>query len=305
VQLHTGSITDLLSLRAAVVGVDFVFHLAGMTKSLRKQSLWDVNESGSRNIAQVCAEVETPPTLIAVSSLAAGGPVVPLQIGETVPAGQSAQGYRIRRETDVPQPVSNYGRSKLAGEQAILEFAGTVPISIVRPPIVLGPADRDGLEMFRLVAHRGVHLVPGWGTSLFSVIHVDDLASTLSAVALHGERCQVSAESAQGIYFTGDPQIVSYADLGKMIGEAIGAKFVRCVRVPPRIVRAVALVNQGISYLRGQPHILGIDKSREATARGWACDSARLQRDCAVTFPINLQSRLHQTADWYRASGWL
>ena len=38
-------------------------------------------------------------------------------------------------------PVSNYGKSKLAGEAAARKFAGQLPITIIRPPIVFGFGD--------------------------------------------------------------------------------------------------------------------------------------------------------------------
>ncbi len=129
-----GDVTDLNSLRRAVHGIDVVYHLAGLTKSLRADELIRVNELGTRNVSLACAEMTHPPILVVASSLAAAGPAV---------------SDRPRREIDPPRPVSVYGRSKRAGELAAREYAARVPTTIVRPPIVFGEGDKDGFNLFQ------------------------------------------------------------------------------------------------------------------------------------------------------------
>ena len=80
------------------------------------------------------------------TSLAAAGPAI---------------GDRPRRESDPPAPVSNYGRSKRAGEQAIEQFAAKIPITIVQPAIVFGEADPQMRSVFRSVAASAFTLFPG------------------------------------------------------------------------------------------------------------------------------------------------
>ena len=62
-----------------------------------------VNGEGTWNVARACAAQPQPPVLIAVSSVAAAGPI-----------GEGS----VRRESDPPAPVSDYGRSKRAAELA-------------------------------------------------------------------------------------------------------------------------------------------------------------------------------------------
>lgn len=285
-----GDLSDAASVAKAVADCDWVFNLAGTTKALHKEDFDRANVAGARVIAERCADQSTPPVLVHVSSLAAAGPSTP----ETP-----------RRESDRPGPVSNYGKSKLAGENAVAAFADRVPISIVRPPIVLGPGDRDGFEMFKSVAGWSLHLVPGFSDHRFSVVHVDDLCRAFAIVADCGKRLDPRAPNDQGIYFAAHEEIPTYAELGEMIGRALGKKRVRILRSPIPMLWTIATVNEWISRLRGRPHILSIDKAREASAGSWSCSAERLRMETGFQDAGPLQNRIDDTAQWYVDQGWI
>ena len=60
----------------------------------------------------------------------------------------------------------------------------TIPVTIVRPPTVYGPRDRDVLEMFRWVRY-GIHPVIGAPDKTLSLVHVRDLVRGIAAATLH------------------------------------------------------------------------------------------------------------------------
>lgn len=287
--LFLGDVADPDTLRPAIGDVDTVFHLAGLTKATRKRSLWDVNETGTRNVAAACAARPNPPTMVYVSSLAAAGPCI--------------EG-RPRTEREGATPISNYGRSKYAGEVASAAFADKTPITVVRPPIVLGQGDRDGFELFRTIARLRTHLVPGPGDEPYSVIHAEDLTSALVAAARRGKRLE-SRDPLAGVYFAAADEQVTYTELGEMIGRAVGVCPVRIVRSPAPTVWGVATVNELIAQVTRKPRLLSWDKAREATAGGWACDDREFRRDTGFTPARSLQDRLDETAAWYREQAWL
>jgi nucleoside-diphosphate-sugar epimerase len=296
-EFFVGDLCDAEALRRATTDCDVVFNLAGTTKALRREGFQKANVSGAETIGRVCASAGTPPVLVHVSSLAAAGPS-----GDGQP----------RVEADPVAPVSHYGRSKLEGEDRLRVWADRLPLSIVRPPIVLGPGDRDGFEMFHGIAKWGVHLVPGFADRAFSWIHAADLSAALIRVAAAGRRVDAGggdgdsgAVGHKGIYFAAAPEIPTYADLGVQIARALGRRKLRLIRSPAAMVWAVASVNEIVSQLRRRPHILNWDKAREATAGGWACSGEKLCREAGFQSSATLQQRMEETARWYVDQGWL
>ena len=127
---------------------------------------------------------------------------------------------------------------KLAAETAAPQVRrNVVPVSVVRPPIVLGDGDKKGLAMFKCIAQTGLHFVPGRFPHRFSVIHSRDLVNALMLAAQCGARIgrhreQDKESEGQGFYFVADDEQPTFADLGRLIGEALGRKRVRVVRIP-------------------------------------------------------------------------
>ena len=147
VELVYADLAHPVDLEKAVAGVDVVYHLAAMTCALRPADLMRVNGHGTYHVARACASQATPPVHVYISSVAAGG--------------TSRSGER-RNESQRPAPVSDYGRSKRAGELAAAMWARHVPTTIVRPGIVFGARDRELLPVFHAIAHLGIHFYPGF-----------------------------------------------------------------------------------------------------------------------------------------------
>ncbi len=285
-ELVPGDVTDAASLASAVQRRDVVLHLAGVTKSFSPRSMRRVNEVGAGNVAAACARESTPPVLVLVSSLAAAGP---------------STGDRPRIETDVPEPVSWYGQSKLAGEQAAIRYADRIPLTILRPPIVFGEGDTNALALFKSIARFGVHAVPGTGDDRYSMVHAADLADALRLVAERGER--VCHGRSGGTYFVAGHETPTFNELGQMIAEVLGKPHIRIIHNPGPVVWMVGAVCELVSRISRQPFIMNLDKAREATGGSWDCDGSALFR---LGFdPAPLRDRLRQTAAWYQQQGWL
>jgi nucleoside-diphosphate-sugar epimerase len=291
-QLIMGDVTDRISVAQALAQsqASIVFHLAGLVRARRRDDFARVNTGGVETVAATCADRAGPPVLILVSSLSAAGPCA---------------ADRLRDEGDIPAPVSNYGRSKLAGEQAAAKHSGAVPISIVRPPIVFGPGDRALLEIFRPIARWGLHVVPGRGDSRFSLIHVDDLVEGLLLVAEKGERLREHGSPGQGVYFIAAEDAPTYAQLGQAIAKALGQKPPAVLRLPGPLLKLAGIGADVMARVRRRPGWINSDKISEALAGSWTCSSAKARTHLGWSPAAALADRLRETAQWYRQAGWL
>src|SRR5690606_10255845 len=106
-----------------------------------------VNHQGTASLVRAAANLDNPPKVILISSAAAGGPAA----------------APPRRPEDPPQPVSIYGKSKLAGEIAAIENRGNCPVTIVRPGIVFGEGDQEFIRIFRAITKTRVNPLVGGG----------------------------------------------------------------------------------------------------------------------------------------------
>lgn len=290
VELIYGDLNQPALLEEGMYGATAVFHLAALTAALRYGDMLKVNRDGSKEVAQACARQRVPPRLILVSSVAAAGPS---------PRGQ------IRVEADASVPISNYGRSKLAGEDQALTFADKVPMTVVRPGIVFGPRNRSMLPIFKTIKFFNLHPVPGLYSPPLSYIHVADLVEILLRVQERGEVVSSRQNGGKGYYFAVAPEYPSYAELGKMAGPLVRRPYVWILRCPTPIPWVVGGVNQCIATLRQRVDELNIDKIREAMTTSWACSAEAAKRDLAFAPPKSLQERLEETVGWYQREKWL
>lgn len=289
VQLIACDIADRAGLSRAIASSNarVVFHLAGLVRAMEPGDFLRVNAGGVEAVAQACAEQPDPPALVLVSSLAAAGP---------------SRGRPIV-ESDPPVPVSQYGRSKFAGEQLAQKYADVVPITVVRPCIVFGAGDRGLYEVFRPIARWGAHVVAGSDDRRVSLVAVADLVECLLLAAEKGERL-VPAVPGYGIYFAA-AEDVSYVELGMAMARALGKPQPRILRLPGWSMPTIGQFGDLMSRIRRRPGWVGRDRLRDVLAGSWTCSSAKARQQLGWSPAAPLTDRMRETAQWYRDAHWL
>ncbi|MEI9964896.1 MAG: NAD-dependent epimerase/dehydratase family protein [Caulobacteraceae bacterium] len=129
-----------------------VVHAAGLVKARSRHESFQVNAEGARRAAEAAGAAGA--RLLLVSSLAARRPA-----------------------------LSAYAASKAAGEAAAREATAADRLTIVRPPAVYGPGDRETLPVFQAAARLPVLPLPGPDSARLAMIHVADAAAQIAALA--------------------------------------------------------------------------------------------------------------------------
>ncbi len=280
VRLVPGDLSDHDALRQAVRDQDVVYHVAALTGAVDEAEFMLANRDGTANLAQAVVGAGATARFVLVSSMAAGGP----------------SRYGIPKEADGrDQPVTMYGRSKLAAESVLR--GELLSWTILRPPTVYGPRDRDNLLTVFRAARLGVAPVFGDGSMELSIVHVLDLADAIV-------RAGTMAGLDGRVFYVNHPEILTSAGLVRAIGREMG-RDVTLLPIPEWLART-ALNASGLwaAALRRKT-ILRADKANEFYQEAWTGNSTPFIEATGWEPQWSLAPGLVNTATWYREHGWL
>jgi len=262
---------------------EYIIHNAGLTKAKAKEAYFKVNEQYLRNLVEAIRNADLQmDKFLFVSSLAAYGPADLQQDG-------------IVSESSTPQPVTNYGRSKLAAEK-YLKKQQDIPYNIIRPTAVYGPREYDLLTVYQTLAKR-MELYVGLSDQRLTFIYVKDLVRAIMDVLL--------SDHEDTAYFITDGKTYTAQEMNAIVKSEMNIKRTFKMKLPIFAVKTIAFFSEKIAGISGKYPPLNIEKVNELQARDWNCDISDLHRHVKFRAEYDLKLGMEETIDWCKKKGLL
>lgn len=265
--------------------VDVVMHLAGATRGVDYDSYRTANVGLTSLLLELCSarqDCEPLTRFVLVSSQAAAGPCR----SDAMPV----------TEADAGEPISLYGRSKLEAEQIAHTFSGCLALTVIRPPTVFGPRDRDVLGVFQCARFRVAPCLAGPDRSV-SIIYVEDLVDGILTAAL-------SPRAVGQTYFLANPEPVVWREFCVRVARVMGYRAVP-VPIPLAAMKLAARAGDLVGKVSGAATLFRSEKLEEMKQIAWVCSAEKALRELNWQAATPLDEAIAKTAEWYKTHGWI
>ena len=242
-------------------GADAVIHVAGAINARSRAGFEAVNVAGTAAMVDAARKAGVR-RFIHISSLAAREP-----------------------------QLSAYGWSKARSERLVA--ASGLDWTIVRPPAIYGPGDRETFELFKM-ARRGLVALPPRGR--FSVIHVEDLCRLILASLDDVDSWTETYEPDDGR--EGGWQHRHFA---RTLGRIYGRRAMT-LAMPRPVLRLASGIDRLFRRSRAK---LTADRVGYFCHPDWVVTAEKRPPERLWQPEVRTPTGLKATADWYREQGWL
>ena len=262
---------------------DYIVHNAGITKCRNKRDFDKINYSFTVNFTKALAECGMiPDKFVLMSSLGAFGPV-------------RENSDRPIQLSDIPNPNTAYGKSKLKAEHYLQNLSG-FPYIILRPTGVYGPRDKDYFLMIKSVK-QGFDFVVGRKPQFITFIYVKDLVKVLFSA--------IKSNTINKAYFISDGNVYTGKDYSEFVQKELNKKRVIRLTLPLFLVKSISFLSEKSAALFGKTSTLNSDKYKIFKQRNWKCDISELQKDLNFIADYDLEAGVKESVAWYKEVGWI
>ncbi|HEY5713335.1 MAG TPA: NAD-dependent epimerase/dehydratase family protein [Allosphingosinicella sp.] len=220
-----------------------------------------------------------------------------VNVGGTAAAIDAARRAGVRRFVHISSlaarepELSDYGWSKSRSERLVA--ASGLDWTIVRPPAIYGPGDRETFELFKM-ARRGFVALPPKGR--FSVIHVEDLCRLILTLVDEPETFSETYEPDDGIVDGWD-----HRHFARTLSRVFG-KRAATVAMPKMVMQGASRIDRLVR--RGKAKLTP-DRVRYFCHPDWVVTAEARPPEALWKPAIRTPTGLKATAAWYQEQGWL
>jgi len=278
IELVMGDLNNPECYKEQIQKADIVFHVAGVTKTIRKSVFFTGNLETTRQLVKLVSHhAPKHQKIVYISSQAAAGPC--------------AQTPGVNEFTPDSRPVSAYGKSKRAAEKEILSIADQFPVVILRPSIVFGPWDHGMEPLFKAISY-GIKIKSGFRDFPVNLIYVADL---VKAIILAGRSVAANGKT----FYVTDGQSYTWGHLLNTIATHVNPRAVT-LTIPLPIIWGACQVGGLMGTLLSRPQDLNPDKWFEIKQDGWLCNTSYIQKELGFHSRYSLDDSIRESLNWYR-----
>jgi nucleoside-diphosphate-sugar epimerase len=260
----------------------YIVHVAGVTKASSYDEYFRGNVSTTENLlTKIQAYRGNIRKIVGISSQAAAGP---------------AKDMTPITENEPPAPITWYGKSKLIAEQKMREFSDKIPVTIIRPPAVYGPRDKDILNVFKFMKW-GLNLKIGRAEQYVSLIYVKNLAYGIVEAMIH-------PDTDNEVFFLTDGKNLAWSEVIDMLAKIMHKKYIT-LTLPFPVASIISTAIETITRMTGTVSILNRQKMLEVREKFWLCSSEKASGMFGYTPLFETYHGLEETYHWYKNQNWL
>lgn len=298
---------NIENLKEKIKDLNFIIHLAGVTKSKKSRDYYKYNFELTSNLVNAICELnksERENINKIYNQISKDGTVVENILEDNkikfiFSSSQSACGPSYKNKLITPQdqekPVSNYGKSKLKAEKYIKEKLKNY--IILRFPSVLGPYDMDGLNLFKMALSPLIFQV-GKEYKL-EVIYSKEVVNILKFFILNFDKFNGKT------FHIGYENFLNFNIFVKKVRELAKKDNLYFIFSVPKILAFLfALVIRIIDFFRKKPSIVNYEKIIEIIKGNWLFDKSDFF-NTNYKFIYNIDSMIEETFKWYNEKKFL
>jgi dihydroflavonol-4-reductase len=281
IEFVRGDLRDAESVRPAMVGVRWVFHVAADYR------LW------ARNPAEIIENNMLSTRIVMEEALRAGVErIVYTSSVATLKTGPTGDVSDETISLEEHQAIGSYKLSKLLAERLVLSMAARgLPVTVVNPSTPIGPRDVKPTPTGRLIVEAAAGRVPAFVDTGLNMVHVDDVAA--------GHLAALERGRAGERYILGG-QNASLSEILATIAQQIGRPPPR-LKIPRAVVFPVAVMAGAMARGTGREPFVTVEGLRMSKNRMFFT-AAKAERELGFRARPYAEG-IRDAIEWFREAG--